>query len=187
MVSLKQSLYDAWGDLFSTVHWDLFCTFTYSASVWCQEKVARDFVRMHRLATASQLGYSKNNKTFKSRYLNEQFAPYLLAIEPHKSGTLHAHALIGDSLPIGSDVLAHERTIDINNIKCMWKDNVRNAGFVKVEKVMKNECATNYMVKASRYCTKNPDAYLDWYGLGKWGADGNLSRLEHGRPLLLAS
>jgi len=22
------------------------------------------------------------------------------------------------------------------------------------------------MVKTSRYCAKNPDAYLDWYGLG---------------------
>lgn len=182
----KASLYEAWGDLFSTTQWDLFCTFTYSASVWCQEKVARDFVRMHQLATASHLNISKNNKNFKNSYAkSEKFAPYVLAIEPHKSGTLHAHALIGESFPIGSSVENKERTLPAETIKQVWNDNIRNAGFTKVEAVKKNINAMTYMIKASRYCTKNPDAYLDWYGLGRWGVDGICCTTGQ-YPLLLA-
>ena len=155
-------LHDAWMELFSQHDWDLFCTFTYKTSVWVDEKVIRDFKRTHFIASAEQAGISKNNRTHRRRHRSEELPPYILAVEPHKSGTLHAHALIGRRRP-------GERadSIDKEIIERTWNETVRDAGFTSITPVRKNNRAKSYMVKTSRYCVKNPDAYLGWYGLGR--------------------
>ena len=158
-----KELLSAWGDLLSVHPWDLFCTFTYSDSVWSTEKVARDFKTMHYRASAEAAGRSKHNKAFKRLHKLEQLPPYILAIEPHKSGTLHAHALIGSTDP--ASVRANS-TLTKTLLQKTWKDNIRHAGFTSITSVRKTDSASAYMVKTSRYCAKNPDAYLDWYGLG---------------------
>lgn len=156
-------LLSAWGELLSVHPWDLFCTFTYSDSVWSTEKVARDFKTMHYRAAAETLGRSRHNKAFKRLHKQEQLPPYILAIEPHKSGTLHAHALIGISDPKG---VRANSTLTKTLLQKTWKDNIRHAGFTSITPVRETSSASAYMVKTSRYCAKNPDAYLDWYGLG---------------------
>ena len=154
-------LLDAWGNLLDVYDWDQFCTFTYSASVWCQEKVARDFKRMHYIASANERGVSKNNRTHRYNSRNELLPPYI-----HKSGTLHAHALVGfrDNASNGE---SHENTISKRNMELAWQENICNAGFTSISPVRESTAARSYIVKTSRYCVKNPDAYLDWYGLGK--------------------
>ena len=156
-------LSEAWGELLSVHQWDKFCTFTYSDSVWSTEKVARDFKTMHYRASAEQLGLSKHNKRLKRLHSCEQLPPYILAIEPHQSGSLHAHALIGVAEP---ESQRGETTLTKTNLEQTWKDNIRHAGFTSISSVSKNESAVAYMVKTSRYLAKNPNAYLDWYGLG---------------------
>lgn len=158
-----KELLTAWGELLSVRTWDLFCTFTYSESVWSTEKVARDFKTMHYRAAAESLGRSRHNKAFKRLHKAELLPPYILAIEPHKSGTLHAHALIGSTDLAG---VRANSTLTKALLQKTWKDNIRHAGFTSITSVRKTNSASAYMVKTSRYCAKNPDAYLDWYGLG---------------------
>ena len=156
-------LSEAWGELLSTHQWDKFCTFTYSDSVWSTEKVARDFKTMHYRASAQTLGLSRHNKSLKRLHANEALPPYILAIEPHRSGTLHAHALVGIAEPKAA---RGNSTLTKEILETTWKDNIRHAGFTSISSVSKNDSAVAYMVKTSRYLAKNPNAYLDWYGLG---------------------
>jgi hypothetical protein len=159
----NDELLAAWGELLSTVDWDLFCTFTYSESVWSTEKVARDFKKLHYLAAAKSAGRSKNNRRHRAIHIDEGLPPYILAIEPHKSGTLHAHVLLGVRPAPG---VRANSTLSKTLLQETWQENIRHAGFTSITPVRKTNSATDYMVKTSRYCAKNPDAYLDWYGLG---------------------
>ena len=118
---------------------------------------------MHYRAAAQALGLSRHNRGLKRLHKQELLPPYILAIEPHKSGTLHAHALIGSTDP--ASVRANS-TLTKTLLNKTWKDNIRHAGFTSITSVRKHKSASAYMVKTSRYCAKNPDAYLDWYGLG---------------------
>lgn len=155
-------LSEAWENLLCGIDWDLFCTFTYAASVWSTEKIVRDWSRVHRVTQAETWGCSVNNKKFRKAIRNEEASPYLLAIEPHKSGTLHAHVLSGQRSANG----ACKNTLDGRSLKINFEKLCTNAGFSSISPVRKNKRARTYVVKTSRYCSKNPDAYLDWYGLG---------------------
>ena len=159
-------LTEAWGELLDVYDWCQFCTFTYSASVWSQEKVIRDFKRTHYIASALENGCSKNNRTHRNNHRNEKLPPYILAIEPHRSGTLHAHALVGSASSAGLGMNSVENSISKRNLETAWKENVTNAGFTSISPVRKSAQARSYIVKTSRYCVKNPNAYLDWYGIG---------------------
>jgi hypothetical protein len=179
MTTIKDyvKLTEAWGDLLDVYDWDQFCTFTYCASVWSQEKVIRDFKRTHYIAAALETGCSKNNRTHRNKHRNEKLPPYVLAIEPHQSGTLHAHALVGSASSAAHGTTSLGNTISKRHLELAWQDNVRNAGFTSITPVRKSASARSYIVKTSRYCVKNPNAYLDWYGLGN--ANSSLTDGSH--------
>jgi len=158
----------AFADMLNQHEWDLFCTFTYSEAVWSSEKVERDLKRTFKLATAKQLGVSPRNWRFKKRYSRQEYAPWLIAIEKHKNGTLHAHALIGVRTPSPNVAVDVDLKLDRRIIKEVWQQNIRHAGFTKIEKIRKNKRGVKYMIKSSRYCTKDSDAILEWHGLVGW-------------------
>jgi hypothetical protein len=127
--------------------------------------VQRDLKWTLRKATASTLEVNPNNKTFKKNWLNGSYAPWLIAIERHRSGSLHAHALVG-TMPQDGDC-ATNKTINKKHIEEAFKD-CKNSGFTKIESCRKNNSAVNYMIKTSRYCAKSDNSVLDWNGLKGW-------------------
>jgi len=151
----KVELEEAFAALIGQNPWDQFCTFTYRQSVWASEKVERDLKRTVRNATASLMGMKSSSKKFCKAWALGNLMPWFIAIEKHKHGTLHAHALIGDRT-------RECRTLSRQLIEKIWNRDIRNAGFTKIEKVRSNGKAVDYMIKSSRYCCKDPDAILDW-------------------------
>ena len=45
---------------------------------------------------------------------------------------------------------------------------VKITGFTKIVPVRKNRSAVDYMIKTSRYITKDTNSILDWNGLKGW-------------------
>ena len=149
----------------SQYNWDLFCTFTYCNPVKSVEKCIKDIERLTWLATKKQHGIGRHNKSFPKLYNSGHYAPYIYAIEPHKSGSLHSHLLVGETTDSSLDC---SRVIDRQILKGIWEDEIHNSGFSKIEKVKNQKKAAGYVQKVSRYLSKNPDAVLDWHGLQGW-------------------
>ena len=157
--------HDAFAILLAQNNWQTFCTFTYQVPIWAVEKIQRDLKWTIRKATALTLDLNPNSKSFKKNWLKGLYAPWFIAIETHKSGSLHAHALVGTNAEHSDSV--HLKTINNEHIKTAFND-CNNSGFTKIEPCRKNNSAVNYMIKSSRYCTKSDNSVLDWNGLKGW-------------------
>ena len=167
---------DAFTEMLCQHEWDLFCTFTYREAVWASEKVEKDLNRTIRNAFAFDIGMNPKSRSFKRLYKASGGVPWLIAIEQHKLGTLHAHALVGvrsDSTG-ASNIRQQTQTITKEAIQEVWKSDIRNSGYTKIEQLKENSKGVNYMVKTSRYCSKNPEAILDWNGLTGWQDDAHV-------------
>ena len=164
--NLIKEAQDAFSLLLSQVQWQTFCTFTYKTNIYATEKIQRDLVTSIRKATAMTLELNEKSKSFKRAFNRGEYAPWFIAIEKHKSGSFHAHALVGSQATPCVDGTAM-RTISTPYLKHTFSQR-KDAGFTKMVPVRTNTKAVNYMIKTSRYCTKSHDAILDWNGLKDW-------------------
>lgn len=168
--------HEAFTEMLCQHDWDLFCTFTYKEAVWASEKVQRDLKRTIRNSVALEMGLDPKSRTFKRLYNRSGGMIWLIAIEQHRRGTLHAHALVGVR-PRTTEALQDNSVpsrLKKQTIETVWKKDIRNSGYTKIEYLKENKKGVNYMVKTSRYCSKNPDAILDWNGLTGWRDDANV-------------
>lgn len=98
-----------WAELICRYQWDTYATLTYAGSVWCDERVTRNFhawLFRWQEFTAIQRGlltvtpsddgqHVKRRGPWWNNYRKSRAYPiFVLGIEPHKSGRLHAHAII---------------------------------------------------------------------------------------------
>ena len=106
-----------WAEFLSRYAWDAFATLTYGDAVWSSEKIMRNFQRwlwewQVRTAVARGLvseslrvrtdGYGRRvgqhrklSGTWWNEYRKGRAHPiWVVGIEPHRSGKLHAHAII---------------------------------------------------------------------------------------------
>ncbi|MEQ9454562.1 MAG: hypothetical protein RLN76_08230 [Phycisphaeraceae bacterium] len=113
-----------WAELLSRYRWDVFATLTYANPVWESEKVLRDFRRWlwkWQVETAVERGLAVSEKiqrrdgygrtrsakekvsgSWHNSYRKGRGRPiWVLGVEQHKSGSLHAHAVLrwSDQLP----------------------------------------------------------------------------------------
>jgi hypothetical protein len=170
--SAYELAHDAFATLLTQVNWQTFSTFTYARHIWSTEKVQKDLIKTIRNAIALSHGISRSNKRFKRDFLDVEspYAPWFIAIESHKSGSFHAHALTG-SLSAESTGLdgTSLKTIHTSAIKTAFEE-CKDSGFTKIVPVRKNRSAVDYMIKTSRYITKDSNSVLDWNGLKGWGS-----------------
>ena len=170
--SAYQSAHDAFATLLTQVNWQTFSTFTYQRHIWSTEKVYKDIRKTIHNAIALTHGINRSNKTFKrdlAKTIN-QYSPWFIAIESHKSGSFHAHALTGSLSSPGCAVeKSCLKTIHTSAIKTAFEE-CKDAGFTKIVPVRKNNSAVDYMIKTSRYITKDSNSVLDWNGLTGWGS-----------------
>ena len=59
------------------------------------------------------------------------------------------------------------KTINTSALQDCFAD-CKDAGFTKIVPVRKNRSAVDYMIKTSRYITKDSNSVLDWNGLKGW-------------------
>lgn len=129
--TMKIELGQNWAEwIQSFASWKLFLTLTFSQAdrhySVSQEQVDWYWRTYVRVQNKDLLG---NNYT---RKVGHSYFPYILAVEPHRSGHLHAHALVG--LPINLDLF-----------HMYWN---KVAGFEKVEHVREeNEKLSRYLSK----------------------------------------
>ena len=111
------SVCEGWADFLGRYQWDVFATLTYSGSVWADEKVLKNFrVWLFRwqvqeavsrglckvTSEERQDGYGRvvsKRKRYRGPWMNNYRKgrgrpTWVLGIEPHKTGKLHAHAVI---------------------------------------------------------------------------------------------
>ncbi|MCA9280711.1 MAG: hypothetical protein H6812_13645 [Phycisphaeraceae bacterium] len=98
-----------WSELLARYQWDTFATLTYGGSVWCDEKIVRNFrtwLFRWQEFTAIERGLltvtpgddgervKRRGPWWNNYRKGRAFPTFVLGIEPHKSGKLHAHAII---------------------------------------------------------------------------------------------
>ena len=165
-----QSAHDAFATLLTQVNWQTFSTFTYSRHIWSTEKVQKDLKRTIKNAIALTHGIPRGSKAFTRAFNNpfSVYAPWFIAIESHKSGSFHAHSLTGSLSATGVvSESAALKTINTSALQDCFAD-CKDAGFTKIVPVRKNRSAIDYMIKTSRYITKDSNSVLDWNGLKGW-------------------
>ncbi len=167
---------EGWANFLSRYDWDAFATLTYSGSVWSDEKVVKNFrawLFEWQLRTAVERGlatidhrtrwdaygravgmYRKVRGLWFNGYRKQRGHPvYVLGIEPHKNGSLHAHAIIkwSDALPDLSRKLGHE----------IWfgsrADGNFNFGMARIEPPRGQDDVALYV---SKYISKGGELFL---------------------------
>ena len=168
-VNIELDAHDEFVNMITQINWDLFCTFTYRESVWASEKIYKDLAWTIKKSQALSIGISPRARGYQKDWLRGLYSPWMISIEKHKRGTLHAHMLIGisdNAQPLTNN--QPMQTMERKHLIETWKSDIRNAGFVKINHVRKNTDAVSYLVKTSRYCMKDPEAIIDWQGLKGW-------------------
>ena len=102
MDEIKVQLQEGWQEYIQGfAPWKLFLTLTFSQAdrfyPVTQDQVVYDWRKLVRVLNKDLWG---NNYTSK---VHHSYFSYILAIEPHRSGALHAHALVDQ--PINPDLL----------------------------------------------------------------------------------
>lgn len=165
-----------WAELLSRYKWDAFATLTYADPVWACEKIVRDFQRWlftWQLETAldRQLAvvetrtrfdaygretssHQKIHGSWYNSYRKGRCRPiWVLGVERHQSGSLHAHAIIkwSEFLPDLERRLGWE----------LWAGTKHEAGyghgFARIEPPRDQEDVAGYV---SKYVVKGGEIYL---------------------------
>ena len=118
---------------------DWFCTFTFAVPPH-PESATKKF--NYWLNELNKELYGKAYKKFP-----EKGVYWVLALEYHKSGVLHFHALLGDIKDLNTSVL-RLKYMDL------WKE---LAGFCKIEKIENDDLVRNYI---SKYTSKGGEIDL---------------------------
>ena len=137
-LSKNRALQLAYGDFFAQWQWDWFTTLTFNDSVH-PEKAEKLFrVWISRL----------NKDLYGRRWFNREphGTHWLLTIEFHKSGSIHLHALVGN-------------TKDARRLSWMdnWHELDYKSGFARVEPITYKGAATRYVTK---YTTKGGELFF---------------------------
>lgn len=159
---------DALSDHLSVCPWQVFGTLTYRSDVKSHEKVERDFRKWLQNITLKHIGVNPKNKQAQKRFRAQEgpALKWVRCIEPHRKGDLHVHFVLGPP----PKTLTNKDTWLRTQLAETWSDPwIRSAGFSKIEGVQSKRLSTDYLVKASRYCTKSGNASsLDWNGIDAW-------------------
>lgn len=155
---------DAWASLLGSVSWDHFCTLTYRAPVRAAEKVERDVrafvfgwcleeaVRRGQ-ATVEADGRPGKRGRIKGAFWRDWRAgrnhpQWVVGIEHHRDGPLHAHLLVRWS--------RRSRCRSFAAAAKVWHHDMK-AGFVQVERCRSDLKASGYVAK---YAAKGGDVAL---------------------------
>jgi len=165
-----------WAELPSRYEWHVFATLTYKEPVWTPEKVLRDFKRWlwaWQLDTAVDRGLADTRidqkhdgygrlRSSKQKVAGPWFNSYrkgrarpvwLLGVEHHRTGALHAHAIIkwSDQLPDLDRRLGWK----------LWNASKREGGFghgfARIEPPRGQDDVASYV---SKYVVKGGEVYL---------------------------
>ncbi len=165
-----------WSDLLSRYEWDAFATLTYSGAVWAAEKVVRNFrewLYRWQVETAIARGLCTERKRprvdrsgqvvgvrvdlsgpWRNNYRKGRADPvWVLGVEPHKSGRLHAHALVRWS-PLLPDL---ERRRGWHLWSAAREAGGLGHGFARIEPPRGQDSVAEYVTK---YVVKGGELYL---------------------------
>jgi len=165
-----------WAELLSRYTWDVFATLTYANPVWAGEKVVRDFRRWlwrWQFETALERGlaasrtierrdaygrirdtHEKVTGPWYNSYRKGRADPvWVLGVEAHQSGTLHAHAIIRWSVQL-PDL---ERRLGWDLWKGAGHANGLGLGFARIEPPRGQDDVAGYV---SKYVVKGGEITL---------------------------
>jgi hypothetical protein len=144
----KYKLRGAWGEFIARWPWEWFATFTFSHDTHSERGL-----KLFRV-WCSKLSRELYGPRWHKRH------PYgvrsVVAVEYHKSGQIHLHALLAG---VG----------DIHRLTWMdkWQELDELAGFPRIYAVEKNDAVSRYVTK---YVTKDGEVYLS-PNLRQWSRD----------------
>jgi hypothetical protein len=167
---VSASVREGWADFLCRYHWDVFATLTYRGHVWTDEKVVRDVrtwvfewavqaaiergaVRVRELKRKDGSIWNRYAGTWWNAYTRKNERPvFVVGIEPHKSGALHAHAII--RWPVSYGVM--QRTLG-------WKlwtrtdDGGLGFGWSRIEPPSDSVSVSHYV---SKYVVKGGEVWI---------------------------
>ncbi len=165
-----------WAEFLARYQWDVFATLTYAGNVWAEEKVLRNFrTWLHKWQERTAIerglckirtkerrdGYGRVTVTHVHRSgawsnnirKGRGHPVWVLGVEPHKSGRLHAHAIIK-----WSNLLPNlERRLGWH----LWHEPRAKSGFgFGVARIEPPQSQGDVATYVSKYVVKGGDLYL---------------------------
>lgn len=138
-MAVRNAVQQAYGDWLAQFRWQWFCTLTFRDPPHPETAEKRFGYWVHRL----------NQTLYGRRYKRHHQGIYwVLALEYHKSGVIHFHALLGDQEDLNVRLLRIDAA-------ALW---VELAGFAKIDPIDEKLVAVTRYV--SKYVTKGGDLTL---------------------------